>query len=78
MTGLGDPEEFMTAVDAACILGLSSEMVRLLVRKGRQRAAIQTVRGARLFRRAEVESVAAERAQRVLERHERGNRRRRT
>ena len=70
-TGPDDPDDLMTAVDAARILGLSSDMVRLLAREGRLKAAVQTVRGVRLFRRADVERLAAERAQQALERHER-------
>ncbi len=52
----------MTAVDAARILGLSADMVRLLARAGRLPAAAETVRGIRLFRREDVEALAAERA----------------
>jgi DcmR-like sensory protein/helix-turn-helix protein len=54
--------ELMTAIDAARILGLSADMVRLLARAGRLRAAAETVRGVRLFRRSDVEALAAERA----------------
>lgn len=55
-------EELMTAVDAGRILGLSSDMVRLLAREGKLRAAVATTRGVRLFRRQDVEALAAERA----------------
>jgi DNA-binding transcriptional MerR regulator len=55
-------DDLMTAVDAARILGLSADMVRLLARDGRLPAAAETVRGVRLFRREEVETLAAERA----------------
>jgi hypothetical protein len=55
-------EDLMTAVDAGRILGLSSDMVRLLAREGKLRAAIATTRGVRLFRRQDVEALAAERA----------------
>lgn len=65
-----DPEDLMTAVDAARILGLSSDMVRLLAREGRLKAAVQTVRGVRLFRRADVERPAAERAQQARDRRD--------
>jgi excisionase family DNA binding protein len=68
--GTGDPEDLMTSVDAARILGLSSDMVRLLARQGRLKAVVQTVRGVRLFRRADVDRLAAER-------NERGSNRRR-
>ena len=66
--GPDGPEDLMTTVDAARILGLSSDMVRLLAREGRLKAAVQTVRGVRLFRRSEVERLAAERAQQARER----------
>jgi DNA-binding transcriptional MerR regulator len=75
--GRGDPEDLMSAVDAARILGLSSDMVRLLARDGRLRAAVQTIRGVRLFRRVDVERLAVERAQRALEHQKRRFRRRR-
>jgi hypothetical protein len=55
-------EELMTAVDAGRILGLSSDMVRVLAREGKLRAAVATTRGVRLFRRHDVEALAAERA----------------
>jgi excisionase family DNA binding protein len=76
MASPGDPEDLMTAVDAARILGLSSDMVRLLARQGRLKAAVLTVGGVRLFRRADVDRLAAERAQQALERHTRAKRRR--
>jgi len=63
-----DPEDLMTAGDAARILDLSSDMVRLLAREGRLEAAVQSVSGVRLFRRADVERLAAQRAQRAIER----------
>jgi excisionase family DNA binding protein len=77
MAGPADPEDLMTTVDAARILGLSSDMVRLLARRGRLKAAVLTVRGVRLFRRADVDRLAAERAQQALERQERPRARRR-
>jgi hypothetical protein len=40
MTGLGDSDERMTTVDA-CILGLSSDRVRLPARDGRPKAAVR-------------------------------------
>lgn len=55
-------DELLSAVDAAKVLGLSADMVRLLAREGRLPAAAQTVRGLRLFRRGDVEELAAERA----------------
>ena len=59
---LATPEDLLSAVDAAKILGLSADMVRLLARDGRLPAAAQTTRGVRLFRRSEVEQLASERA----------------
>lgn len=55
------PDDLMTAVDAGRILNLSVDMVRLLARNG-QLAFLRTIRGVRLFRRADVERLAAERA----------------
>ena len=51
------PEEFLTVSDAADILGLSAEMVRVLHRKG-QLPAQRTPRGYRLFLRGDVERLA--------------------
>lgn len=55
------PDDLMTAVDADRILGVSVDMVRLLARDGRL-PFMSTVRGVRLFRRADVEHLAQERA----------------
>ncbi len=55
------PDDLMTAVDAGRILGVSVDMVRLLARDGRL-PFLSTVRGVRLFRRADVESLAQTRA----------------
>jgi excisionase family DNA binding protein len=55
------PDDLMTAVDAGRILGVSVDMVRLLARDGRL-PFLSTVRGVRLFRRADVELLAQERA----------------
>jgi signal transduction histidine kinase/CheY-like chemotaxis protein len=62
-------DELLSAVDAAKILGLSADMVRILAREGRLLPAAQTVRGLRLFRRVDVEDLAAERAGRPAHRH---------
>ena len=53
--------QLLLAVDAARILGLSTDMVRVLVRKG-QIVSIRAANGYNLFRRADVERLAAERA----------------
>ena len=61
--------ELLSTADAAKILGLSADMVRLLAREGRLLPAAQTTRGLRLFRREDVEELAAERAGSTLRRH---------
>lgn len=66
-----DPDDLMTAADAARILDLSSDMVRLLARGGGI-PFLATVRGVRLFRRADVDALARERArQRALQKRKR-------
>ncbi len=54
------PDDLMTVADAGKILGVSADMVRLLERNGQLRA-LRTTRGVRLFRRDDVERLAAER-----------------
>jgi excisionase family DNA binding protein len=51
----------MTPSDAARVLGLSADSVRVLSDAGRL-ATMRTVGGRRLFRRADVERLASERA----------------
>ena len=63
------PDDLMTAIDAARILGLSVDMVRRLAKDGRL-PFMSTIRGVRLFRRANVEQLAQERAQRIDRRDE--------
>jgi excisionase family DNA binding protein len=55
------PDDLMTAADAARILEISSDMVRLLARGGGL-PFLATVRGVRLFRRADVDALARARA----------------
>jgi excisionase family DNA binding protein len=55
------PDDLMTTGDAARMLGLSTDMVRLLERDGRLPAQ-RTINGFRLFRRGDVEKLVAERA----------------
>lgn len=55
-------DDLLTTADAAKILGLSPDMVRLLARDGRLPATAASVRGLRLFLRRDVEALAAERA----------------
>jgi excisionase family DNA binding protein len=57
------PDDLMTAIDAARILGLSVDMVRRLAKEGRL-PFMSTIRGVRLFRRANVEALAHQRARR--------------
>ena len=57
----GDPNDLMTPSDAARILGLSADSVRVLGDTGRL-PALRTVSGRRLFRRGDVERLAADRA----------------
>jgi excisionase family DNA binding protein len=57
------PDDLMTAVDAARILGLSVDMVRRLAKDGRL-PFMSTIRGVRLFRRGNVEELAHQRARR--------------
>ncbi|WP_224247442.1 helix-turn-helix domain-containing protein [Hyalangium gracile] len=56
-----DPEQLLTASDAARILGLSRDMVRILAHKGRLRA-LRAANGYHLFRRGDVEELARLRA----------------
>lgn len=55
------PDDLMTTEEAGRLLGLSPDMVRWLEREGRLPAQ-RTTNGLRLFRRAAVEELAAERA----------------
>jgi excisionase family DNA binding protein len=56
-----DPNDLLTPSDAARVLGLSPDSVRVLSDNGRL-AALRTVSGRRLFRRGDVDKLAAERA----------------
>ncbi len=56
---LSDPE-LLSVGDAAVILGLSPDMVRVFHRQGHL-PAFRTPRGLRLFRRCDVERLARER-----------------
>ena len=61
-TSSPDPNDLMTPSDAARVLGLSADSVRVLSDSGRL-PAMRTVSGRRLFRRGDVDRLAAERAQ---------------
>ncbi len=56
-----DPDELLTPSDAARVLGLAPDTVRQLANKGRLKV-MKTMTGRRLFRRADVELLAKERA----------------
>lgn len=60
---LEGPDDLMTATDAGRILGVSVDMVRVLARNGGL-AFQATVSGVRLFKRADVDALARQRAQR--------------
>jgi excisionase family DNA binding protein len=64
MTGgnRGSGSDLLSTADAAKILSLSADMVRLLARDGRLAVAARTVGGVRLFRRDDVEALLAERS----------------
>ena len=61
-----DPE-LLTVGDAAAILGLSVQMVRVLHGQGKLAASV-TPRGYRLFSRADVEGLVRARAQKARRR----------
>jgi excisionase family DNA binding protein len=54
--------DFLTKADAAKLLGITPAAVALLERKGHL-SAVRTAGGGRLFQRAAVERLAAERAE---------------
>jgi excisionase family DNA binding protein len=57
-----DPNDLLTPSDAARVLGLSADSVRVLSDSGRL-PAMRTVSGRRLFRRVDVDRLALQRAQ---------------
>jgi excisionase family DNA binding protein len=59
---VADPNDLLTPSDAARVLGLSPDSVRVLSDSGRL-ASMRTVSGRRLFRRGDVDRLAADRAQ---------------
>jgi excisionase family DNA binding protein len=62
MTNSTDPNDLLTPSDAARVLGLSADSVRVLSDSGRL-PAMRTVSGRRLFRRVDVDRLALQRAQ---------------
>jgi excisionase family DNA binding protein len=59
-----DPDDLLTPSDAARVLGLSADSVRVLSDTGRL-PSMRTISGRRLFRRSDVDRLALERAQNV-------------
>jgi excisionase family DNA binding protein len=57
---LAGADDVMTASDAARILGVSVDMVRLLAKSG-ELSCTSTIGGMRLFRRADVTALARRR-----------------
>lgn len=55
-----DPNELLTPSEAARLLGVSADTVRLIADKGRV-PVLRTMSGRRLFRRADIELLAAQR-----------------
>jgi excisionase family DNA binding protein len=62
MNNTSDPNDLLTPSDAARVLGLSADSVRVLSDNGRL-PAMRTVSGRRLFRRGVVDRLALQRAQ---------------
>ena len=60
-----DPNDLLTPSDAARVLGLSADSVRASCPTMAGCSAIRTVGGRRLFRRADVDKLAVERAGQV-------------
>lgn len=56
------PDDLLTPSDAARVLGLSADSVRVLSDNGRL-PSMRTVSGRRLFRRSDVDRLAVQRAQ---------------
>jgi excisionase family DNA binding protein len=59
-----NPDDLLTPSDAARVLGLSADSVRVLSDNGRL-PSMRTVSGRRLFRRSDVDRLAIQRAQHV-------------
>jgi excisionase family DNA binding protein len=62
MNQVPDPNDLLTPSDAARVLGLSADSVRVLSDSGRL-PSMRTVSGRRLFRRGDVDRLALQRAQ---------------
>jgi len=57
-------DELLETAEAGRVLSLTPAAVRLLAKQGKLRAAVLTGRGQRLYRRADVESLARARRNR--------------
>jgi hypothetical protein len=62
-------QERLTTADPAKVLGLSGDMVRLLATDGRLQTAAETVRGLRLLRKEDVDTLTADRAGHPVHQH---------
>ena len=60
-----NPDDLLTPSDAARVLGLSADSVRVLSDNGRL-PSMRTVSGRRLFRRSDVDRLAIARAQGMI------------
>ncbi len=58
-------DTLLSVADASRILGVTPQTVRLMVRRGTLTVAARTEGGIRLFRRPDVERLAADRAAQV-------------
>ncbi len=56
-------ENLLTPADAARILGITPATIRLMVATGKLKVAVRTEGGIRLFRRADIERLATQRAE---------------
>jgi excisionase family DNA binding protein len=56
---------YLSVADAARILGITPQTVRLMIRTGKLQVTARTVGGIQLFRREEVERLARERGHRA-------------
>ena len=63
-----NPDDLLTPSDAARVLGLSADSVRVLSDNGRL-PSMRTVSGRRLFRRSDVDRLAIQRAQNLTGAH---------
>jgi excisionase family DNA binding protein len=63
-----NPDDLLTPSDAARVLGLSADSVRVLSDNGRL-PSMRTVSGRRLFRRSDVDRLAIQRAQTLTGAH---------